>query len=92
MATEQSASNPGDATQTPASPVPLPTVEAEGLQPIYANFVKVTPAPEELVLGVIKRLREIGPVDVVPMHGVEETIEFRLPPELREPSDDLEVA
>jgi hypothetical protein len=50
MATEQSASNPGDATQTPASPVPLPTVEAEGLQPIYANFVKVTPAPEELVL------------------------------------------
>ena len=49
-------------------------------------------APEELVLGVIKRLREFGPVDVVPMHGVEETIEFRLPPELREPSDDLEVA
>jgi hypothetical protein len=28
----------------------LPTVEAEGLQPIYANFVKVGPAPEELVL------------------------------------------
>jgi 4-hydroxy-3-methylbut-2-enyl diphosphate reductase len=49
-------------------------------------------APEELVLGVIKRLREFGPVDVVPMNGVEETIEFRLPPELREPSDDLEVA
>ena len=49
-------------------------------------------APEELVLGVIKRLREIGPVEVVPMHGVEETIEFRLPPELREPNDDLEVA
>ena len=48
-------------------------------------------APEELVLGVIKRLREIGPVDVAPMHGVEETIEFRLPPELRE-ADDLEVA
>jgi 4-hydroxy-3-methylbut-2-enyl diphosphate reductase len=49
-------------------------------------------APEELVLGVIKRLREFGPVEVVPMHGVEETIEFRLPPELREPNDDLEVA
>ena len=44
MATEQSASNPGDAAQTPTGPVPLPTVEAERLQPIYANFVKVTPA------------------------------------------------
>ena len=43
-------------------------------------------------LSVIKRLREFGPVEVVPMHGVEETIEFRLPPELREPNDDLEVA
>jgi hypothetical protein len=50
MATEMSASNPSDAAQPPAGPVPLPTVEAEGLQPIYANFVKVTPAPEELVL------------------------------------------
>jgi hypothetical protein len=55
MATEPSASNPGDAAQTPAGPVAPPsvappTVEAEGLQPIYANFVKVNPAPEELVL------------------------------------------
>jgi hypothetical protein len=50
MATEMSASNPGDAPQAPASPTPLPTVEAEGLEPIYANFVKVTPAFEELVL------------------------------------------
>ena len=49
-------------------------------------------APEELVLGVIKRLREIGPVEVVPMHGVEETIEFRLPPELRDSGDDSEAA
>ncbi len=58
MAPETSAPQPGDATSTTAPPtqapaaaqVPLPTVEAEGLQPIYANFVKVGPAPEELVL------------------------------------------
>jgi len=49
-------------------------------------------APEELVLGVIERLREFGPVEVVPMQGVEETIEFRLPPELREDSDDFVAA
>jgi hypothetical protein len=58
MAPETSVPQPGDATSTSAPPtsapaaaqVPLPTVEAEGLQPIYANFVKVGPAPEELVL------------------------------------------
>ncbi len=50
MANEFSVSNPGEAAQPPAAPVPLPTVEGEGLQPIYGNFVKVTPAPEELVL------------------------------------------
>jgi 4-hydroxy-3-methylbut-2-enyl diphosphate reductase len=49
-------------------------------------------APEELVLGVIERLRQFGPVEVVPMQGVEETIEFRLPPELRQDSDDFEAA
>ena len=49
-------------------------------------------APEELVLGVIERLRQFGPVEVVPMQGVEETIEFRLPPELREDSDDFVAA
>ncbi len=49
-------------------------------------------APEELVLGVIERLRQFGPVEVVPMEGVEETIEFRLPPELREDSDDFVAA
>ena len=49
-------------------------------------------APEELVLGVIERLRQFGPVDVVPMEGVEETIEFRLPAELREDSDDFVAA
>jgi 4-hydroxy-3-methylbut-2-enyl diphosphate reductase len=49
-------------------------------------------APEELVLGVIERLRQFGPVEVVPMQGVEETIEFRLPPELREDGDDFVAA
>ncbi|HVY33976.1 MAG TPA: 4-hydroxy-3-methylbut-2-enyl diphosphate reductase [Caulobacteraceae bacterium] len=49
-------------------------------------------APEELVLGVIERLRQFGPVEVVPMEGVEETIEFRLPAELREDSDDFVAA
>ena len=44
------------------------------------------------MLGVIKRLREFGPVEVVPMNGVEETIEFRLPPELRDSGDDSEAA
>ena len=37
-------------TPAGAGALALPTVEAEGLQPIYANFVKVSPAPEELVL------------------------------------------
>jgi hypothetical protein len=57
MAPETSVPQPGEATSTttpptpaPGAQVPLPTVEAEGLQPIYANFVKVGPAPEELVL------------------------------------------
>ncbi len=40
-------------------------------------------APEELILEVIEALRKLGPVEVVPMEGVEENIEFRLPAELR---------
>lgn len=40
-------------------------------------------APESLILEVIKALRAIGPVDVAPMDGVEEHIQFRLPAELR---------
>lgn len=61
MAPEISIPDPGNSpalTSAPAlQPAPgapgagqLPTVESEGLQPIYANFVKVGPAPEELVL------------------------------------------
>jgi 4-hydroxy-3-methylbut-2-enyl diphosphate reductase len=40
-------------------------------------------APEELVLDVIERLRTLGEVEVVQLHGIEENIEFRLPAELR---------
>ncbi|MBA3811866.1 MAG: 4-hydroxy-3-methylbut-2-enyl diphosphate reductase [Caulobacteraceae bacterium] len=40
-------------------------------------------APEELITEVIEALRRLGPVEVVPMDGVEENIEFRLPAELR---------
>jgi 4-hydroxy-3-methylbut-2-enyl diphosphate reductase len=46
-------------------------------------------APEELVLDVIAALRQIEDVEVAQMHGVEESIVFRLPPELRR-EDDVE--
>ena len=40
-------------------------------------------APEELVQGVIAAIGRIRPVEVSTLDGVEEAIEFRLPPELR---------
>ena len=40
-------------------------------------------APETLIQEVIEALRLIGPVEVTPMDGVEEHIQFRLPAELR---------
>ena len=40
-------------------------------------------APEELIQEVIDALRRLGPVEVEPMDGVKEDIEFRLPAELR---------
>ncbi len=40
-------------------------------------------APEELILEVIEALSRLGPVEVEPMEGVKEDIEFRLPAELR---------
>lgn len=39
-------------------------------------------APEILVSQVIDALRELGPVDVSTLPGVEEDIEFKLPPQL----------
>jgi 4-hydroxy-3-methylbut-2-enyl diphosphate reductase len=44
-------------------------------------------APEELVLDVIAALRQIEDVEVAQLHGVEESIVFRLPPELRREDD-----
>jgi 4-hydroxy-3-methylbut-2-en-1-yl diphosphate reductase len=41
-------------------------------------------APETLVEHVIARLREIGPVDLSVLPGLEENVEFRLPAELRD--------
>jgi 4-hydroxy-3-methylbut-2-enyl diphosphate reductase len=40
-------------------------------------------APESLIVEVIEALRRLGPVEVTPMDGVEEHIQFRLPAELR---------
>ena len=40
-------------------------------------------APESLIVEVIEALRQLGPVEVTPMDGVEEHIQFRLPAELR---------
>ena len=39
-------------------------------------------APEELVQSVIEALRRIAPVEVDTLAGIEETVEFRLPPSL----------
>jgi 4-hydroxy-3-methylbut-2-en-1-yl diphosphate reductase len=39
-------------------------------------------APEVLVHDVIEALRDLGPIEVSMLPGVEEDIEFRLPPEL----------
>ena len=49
-------------------------------------------APEELVFDVIEALRRHGPVEVEEMDGVRETLEFRLPKELRAPGSTLLVA
>ncbi|HZS81744.1 MAG TPA: 4-hydroxy-3-methylbut-2-enyl diphosphate reductase [Stellaceae bacterium] len=39
-------------------------------------------APEELVQGVIARLRELGEVELTVLPGVTENVRFRMPPEL----------
>jgi 4-hydroxy-3-methylbut-2-en-1-yl diphosphate reductase len=44
-------------------------------------------APEELVLDAVAALRRYAPLDVTPLPGLHETVEFRLPPELRAPSE-----
>lgn len=49
-------------------------------------------APDELVDSVITALRQIGPVDVTQLAGVEESLEFGLPRELRGPAPDAQAA
>ena len=61
------------------------------LKPEWLNGVRTigltagASAPEVLVHDVIASLRRLGDVEVSTLPGVEETIEFRLPAELREP-------
>lgn len=43
-------------------------------------------APDELVNSVIEALRKLGPVEVSQLDGIEETLEFSLPSELRSKS------
>lgn len=63
--------------------------EAEALLPewfVGARAVGVTAgasAPEELVLGVVARLAQLGPVTISSVGAPEESIAFRLPTELR---------
>lgn len=49
-------------------------------------------APEELIVGVIAALRQLGEVEVMQMQGIEETIEFRLPAALRDTDGEDEAA
>jgi 4-hydroxy-3-methylbut-2-enyl diphosphate reductase len=60
------------------------------LDPQWVSGVRVVgitagaSAPETLVEHVIARLREIGPVELSLLPGLEENVEFRLPAELRD--------
>ena len=49
-------------------------------------------APDELVDSVIDALRQLGPVEVTQLAGVEESLEFGLPRELRGPAPAKPVA
>ena len=64
--------------------------DGSGLNPEWLNGVRTigltagASAPEVLVHDVIASLRKLGDVEVTTLPGVEETIEFRLPAELRD--------
>lgn len=68
------------------------------LDPAWLNGVQTVgltagaSAPEDLVLDVVEALRRHGEVEVQQMDGVREDIEFRLPAELRAPSQRETVA
>ncbi len=76
----------------------LPDRDGKELDPAWlagATAVGLTAgasAPEELVFDVIETLRRHGPVELEEMDGVRETLEFRLPKELREPDGTLVAA
>jgi 4-hydroxy-3-methylbut-2-enyl diphosphate reductase len=65
--------------------------DADALDPAWVAGAKVVgltagaSAPEDLVLDVIAALEKLEPVEVTQLSGAEETIVFRLPPELRDP-------
>ena len=65
--------------------------DAESLDPAWldgVNTVGLTAgasAPEELVQGVVDRLRDFGTVVLEENPGVEETVQFKLPKELTQP-------
>ena len=58
------------------------------LDPAWVREAKVVgitagaSAPERLVDGVIEALHALGPIEVSTLPGIEEKVEFRLPPEL----------
>lgn len=52
MTAESTTPSAGESSSAQPAPqmVTIPTIEAEGLAALYANFVRVSPSPEELVL------------------------------------------
>ena len=62
--------------------------DADSLDPCWLDGVSsvgVTAgasAPEELVQGLIQRLADFGEVELLELAGVDESITFKLPPEL----------
>jgi 4-hydroxy-3-methylbut-2-enyl diphosphate reductase len=65
--------------------------DADALDPAWVAGAKTVgltagaSAPEDLVMDVIAALEKLGPVEVTQLSGAEETVVFRLPPELRDP-------
>ncbi len=66
--------------------------DATSLDPNWLSGVKTigitagASAPEELVQELIDRLCELGDIDLQPVSGVEETVQFKLPPQLADGS------
>lgn len=50
-------------SQGPPGPQIQPTIEPEGLEPIYTNFARVTGSPEELILDFGLNTQPIGNVN-----------------------------